>query len=230
MRVLALIPAKAHSRRLPGKNIKPLAGQPLFVHGVRVALAATEIDQVYVSSDSPEILAMVSDEGVGGLLRPPRLCTDDATNFQVMCHHLSEWRKAGQEPDILVLLQPTTPFRTAQGLDTIIRRFAADLDADSAITVVSTARVHGRLEAGYWVPEQSATTPFCRMQADGNRLEATGHAILLRPRVTLDHGSLLGERILPELLPTGWLDIDIDTSSDWELAQAYAKGVMEKIT
>ncbi len=230
MRVVALIPAKARSRRLPGKNMKQLAGLPLFMHGVRVALAAVEIEQVYVSSDSPEILAVAARDSIGGLLRPPELCADAATNFQVMCHHLAEWRNAGQEPDILVLLQPTTPFRSAHALDAIIRRFAADPQADSAITVAPATRVRGHFEDSYWVPERRATTPSGRMQAHGNWQEATGHAILLRPRRTLDHGSLLGERILAEPLPGDWADIDIDTASDWELAQAYALAVMENIS
>jgi CMP-N-acetylneuraminic acid synthetase len=229
MRVVALIPAKARSRRLPGKNMKQLAGLPLFMHGVRVALAAVEIEQVYVSSDSPEILAVAARDSIGGLLRPPDLCADAATNFQVMCYHLAEWRNAGQEPDILVLLQPTTPFRSAHALDAIIRRFAADPQADSAITVATAARVRGHLEDSYWVPERRATAPSGRMQAHGNWQEATGHAILLRPRRTLDRGSLLGERILAEPLPGDWADIDIDTASDWELAQAYALAVMENI-
>jgi CMP-N-acetylneuraminic acid synthetase len=230
MRVVALIPAKAQSRRLPGKNMKQLVGLPLFMHGVRVALAAGEIEQVYVSSDSPEILAVAARDSVDGLLRPSELCADAATNFQVMRHHLAEWRKAGQEPDILVLLQPTTPFRSSQVLDAIIRRFAADPQADSAITVAPAGRVRGHLEKGYWVHEFQATTPSGRMQAHGNWQEATGHAILLRPRRTLDQGSLLGERILAEPLPVDWADIDIDTASDWELAQAYARAVLEKIT
>jgi CMP-N,N'-diacetyllegionaminic acid synthase len=230
MRVVALIPAKAQSRRLPGKNMKQLAGLPLFMHGVRVALEAVEIDHVYVSSDSPEILALAARDSVGGLLRPTELCVDAATNFQVMRHHLSEWRKTGQEPDILVLLQPTTPFRSSQVLDAIIRRFVADTQADSAITVAPAGRVRGYLEAGYWVPEFQATTTSGRMQAHGNLHEATGHAILLRPRRTLDQGSLLGERIMAEPLSCDWADIDIDTAPDWDLAQAYALAVLEKIT
>jgi CMP-N-acetylneuraminic acid synthetase len=230
MRIVALIPAKARSRRLPGKNIKQLAGLPLFMHGVRVALAAVEIEQVYVSSDSPNILSVADCERVCGLLRPPELCADAATNFQVMCHHLADWRNAGQEPDILVLLQPTTPFRSAHALDSMIRRFAANRQADSAITVGPAARVRGHLEDGYWMPERQPTTPLGRMQAEGDWQEATGHAILLRPSRTLDQGTLLGERVLAEPLPGDWADIDIDTSSDLELAQAYALAVKDKIT
>lgn len=228
MRVVALIPAKSRSLRLPGKNTKSLAGLPLFMHGVRVAQAATEVGQVYVSSDSPEILAVAARDAVGGLLRPPALCAGEATNFQVMCYHLAEWRKIDQEPDILVLLQPTTPFRSSDALDAIIRRFVSDPQADSAITVAPAARVRGYLEDGYWVPENRATTSSGRMQAHGNWQEATGHAILLRPRRTLDRGSLLGERILSEPLPADWLDVDIDTEPDWKLAQGYALAVMEK--
>ena len=227
--VVALIPAKARSRRLPGKNIKELAGLPLFMYGVRAALASAEIDHVFVSSDSPEILALASSASVGRLLRPPELCSDISTNFQVMCHHFSEWCNADQEPDILVLLQPTTPFRSARGLDSMIRRFAADPQADSAITVAPSTRLRGQLEDGYWLSERHSTTSSSRMQTHGNLQEATGHAILLRPRRTLERGSLLGDCILAEPLPADWTDIDVDTAHDWKLAQAYASSYLENI-
>lgn len=225
MRVAALIPAKAHSRRLPDKNLKMLAGLPLFMHSVQLALSVAAIDVVYVSSDAKSVLDLTTDAGAQGLQRPSEFCTDETTNFQVMCHHLAQLRVKGQEPDVIVLLQPTTPFRQANALAEFIQRFVEDQKADSLITVRRTARPRGRLEQGYWMRETSSMNHGGRLQTADVWHEATGHAILLRPKRTLDKGTLLGEFVRAEPLPVDWADIDIDTPCDWDLAQAYSAAI-----
>jgi CMP-N-acetylneuraminic acid synthetase len=222
MRAVTVIPAKSVSRRLPGKNLKPLAGTPLFLHAVNLALRAGAFDAVYVSSDSPDILTLAVQAGAIGLARPPTLCTDAATNFLVLRHHVAEWRVAGNEADIIVLLQPTTPFRTVDALGAMFNRFAADAEADSLVTVARASRLRGVVENGCWLPEGEAQTGGGRIQAMRELHEFTGHVVMLRPAQTLDRGSLLGERILAERLPTEWPDIDIDTPEDWRIAENFA--------
>jgi CMP-N,N'-diacetyllegionaminic acid synthase len=222
MRIVVLIPAKARSRRLPGKNFMLLSGRPLFMHGVDLALSVGEVDEVFVSSDSQELVERLESGRATGLLRPDHLCSDDATNFQVMSHHFAEWQERKQMPDILVLLQPTTPFRTADGLSRLISIFAADDTADSLVTVSRASRARGVIKAERWEPEQKMSAVPGRLQSAGESFEITGHAILVRPERTIGEGTLLGKTVRAELLPEDWVDIDIDTQKDWKLAQAYA--------
>lgn len=222
MRAVAVIPAKSVSRRLPGKNLKLLAGTPLFLHSVRDALQAGVFDAVYVSSDARDILDLAVQSGAIGLSRPPALCTDAATNFLVLRHHMSEWRAAGEEADIVTLLQPTTPFRDPAQLGAMLARFANDTGADSLVTVARASRLRGVVEDGCWLPDGEAQVGAGRIQARRELHEFTGHVVMLRPARTLDRGSLLGDRILAEYLPLAWPDIDIDTPEDWRIAEAFA--------
>lgn len=222
MRAVAVIPAKSVSRRLPGKNLKPLAGTPLFLHSVRDALRTGVFDAVYVSSDARDILDLAVQSGAIGLSRPPALCTDAATNFLVLRHHVSEWRAAGDDVDTIALLQPTTPFRGAEPLRAMLARFTADAEADSLVTVARASRLRGGVKDGCWLPDSDAQTGCVRIQAKRELHEFTGHVVMLRPARTLDCGSLLGGRILAAPLPAEWPDIDIDTPEDWRIAEAFA--------
>lgn len=222
MRAVAVIPAKSVSRRLPGKNLKPLAGTPLFLHSVRDALRAGVFDAVYVSSDARDILDLAVQSGAIALSRTPALCTDAATNLLVLRHHVSEWRASGDEMDIVALLQPTTPFRDPAQLGAMLARFAADTGADSLVTVARAVRLRGVVEDGCWLPDGEVQVDAGRIQARRELHEFTGHVVMLRPARTLDRGSLLGDRILAEPLPPAWPDIDIDTPEDWRIAEAFA--------
>lgn len=219
MAVAALIPAKAHSRRLPGKNLLDLNGVPLFCHSVLVARQARQIDCIAVSSDSPEVLRLAVGLDVNPIARPDTLCTDEATNFQVCRHAVEVLRQAGTEIDLLVLLQPTTPFRTPELLDEAVRMMQSQPEADSLVTVSHRHRVSGQIEDGYWRP---ATAMRERAARHLHPYEVTGHLFVLRVARTLDCGYLLGEKILPLALPSQCLDVDIDTEADYLLAHYAA--------
>lgn len=127
-RVLGLIPARGGSKRLPGKNIAPCAGRPLIAWTIQAARQSRYLDRIVVSTDSPQI-ADVSIECLAPvLMRPPLLATDQATSGSVVAHALKRY----PECSICVLLQPTSPLRTAEDID-----LALDLliGSDSLISV-----------------------------------------------------------------------------------------------
>jgi CMP-N,N'-diacetyllegionaminic acid synthase len=220
--IVALVPAKAHSRRVPDKNVALLAGIPMFGHAVRLARAVPRIGRVLVSSDSPVVLALAERYGAVTLARPPELCTDEATNFDVLRHCLAWLRAQGNAPELLVLLQPTTPFRTPGPLDEMIGRMASTPDADSLVTVAAVTRAVGAVEDSYWTPADTAA-PGPRVQSRTPQYGISGHVFILRPERTLDRGTILGQRVLAEPLPDAWLDLDIDTPNDMLLAQQAAE-------
>lgn len=228
MSVIAVIPAKGFSRRLPEKNVRTIGGLPLFVYSVKTALETEGIDQVIVSSDSDIILALAQQYGARAMKRPAALCTDEATNFQVLKDLCTTLRTEGHDPDLLVLLQPTTPYRRSCDLAHMLTRLMQNNTADSLVTVTPITRILGNIVDGYWQSVSGAIGPKQRIKPAEALFGISGHAFLLRPKRTLDCGTLLGQHILAEQLPNSWPDIDIDTPEDWTVALAYAASITKQ--
>lgn len=115
--VLAVIPARGGSKRTPRKNIKPFRGKQLLLWSIDAARASKYVDMVLVSSEDAEIIDLAARQPVSLTLRPSELATDDASNEDVLRHSLT------REPhEWVVLLQPTSPLRTADDIDACIER------------------------------------------------------------------------------------------------------------
>jgi len=150
--ILALIPAKSNSRRLHGKNILNLHGVPLFVHSVIAALGSKRIDRVVVSSDAEEILCMAEKYGAEALARPIELCGDKITNYEVCKHVIDNCTADGCDIHTVILLQPTQPFRTVEGVDEAIEIFEEHKEFDSLVSVKKIDRLCGEVMEHAWVP------------------------------------------------------------------------------
>lgn len=146
MTVLAIIPAKSHSRRLPGKNLKEIGGWSLVDIAIQCALETPSIDSVIVSTDMQMLLPSIKflDPPKPLMLvdRPPELCTDSASSWDVVWHAYWTWGEQnfpGDDPstrnDILVLLQPTSIFRHSKDVEKYIEIYknhkVANIDARS---------------------------------------------------------------------------------------------------
>jgi CMP-N-acetylneuraminic acid synthetase len=218
--IIALVPAKSNSRRVPGKNMAEIGRYPMFAHSVFTAQQCRLVDEVVVSSDSNPILKFAQDIGAVAQKRPIHLCSNDASNFDVCCFVIDQYRTSGIEPDALVLLQPTHPFRTSGPLEEAIQSFLEDPDADSLVTVANERKVIGEIENNRFM---SATKIEKKLAQNRPLVAILGHLIILRPRKTLDRGVLLGENIIPYPLPDQWLDVDVDTPNDMLIAHAVAE-------
>ncbi len=129
MKPLVVIPARGGSKGVPGKNIKPLGGKPLIHYTIEAALAVFPPEIICVSTDSPEIKACAEQTGLRvPFLRPPELATDTAGTREVLLHAVDFYEAQGYFPDVVILLQPTSPFRTAQHIKEALGLFTADLD------------------------------------------------------------------------------------------------------
>ena len=116
MRTLGIIPARGGSKGIPGKNLVDLGGRPLIEWTLAAAQAST-LDTVVVSTDDDFVAAVVEEYGVQVIRRPKQLATDNAKVSEAAQHVRDTLAKARQGFDILVLLQPTSPFRTAEDID-----------------------------------------------------------------------------------------------------------------
>ena len=134
---VALIPARAGSKGLPGKNLRVVAGRSLLAHACAVAAEVEEIDRVVVSTDGDDIAAEAERCGAEVICRPDEFATDGAVVADTIRHALGELRASGQPPRYGVLLEPTTPMREAEDVRRCIR--ALETGADSAATFTEAA-------------------------------------------------------------------------------------------
>jgi len=143
--IVAFIPARGGSKGIPGKNIRPVAGKPLVVHSIEYAAASDRISEIYVSTDDEKIAALSRSAGAQIIERPAHLSGDTATTESAVAHGL-EWMQAkGIEPDAIVLLQATSPFRPRNSLTPILRHFEQG-GFDSLLTLSPTHRFFWRVE------------------------------------------------------------------------------------
>ena len=129
MKTLYVIPARGGSKGIPHKNIKPLAGKPLIGYSIDVARQLAADDDICLTTDDPEIAATAESMGLNvPFLRPASLATDTCGTYEVLIHALDFYRDRGIDYDTLVLLQPTSPMRTADDVRAAMALYSPDID------------------------------------------------------------------------------------------------------
>ena len=131
MDVLALIPARGGSKGIPRKNLAPLAGRPLLAWTLDAALQSRIVTRAVVSTEDDETAEVARSLGADVLARPPELAADDTPMQPVILHALEELGA----PEVLVLLQPTSPLRRAEHVDEAVELLLSS-GADSVVSVV----------------------------------------------------------------------------------------------
>jgi CMP-N,N'-diacetyllegionaminic acid synthase len=141
LRILGLILARGGSKRLPGKNLKPLHGKPLLAWSIEASLACPAIGMTVVSTDSQEIANVALRYGAQvPFLRPEALAQDRSTSADAALHAVDWLRDHGTEFDAVMLLEPTSPLRASGDLPGVARRLAERWNEVDA--VVSVGKVH----------------------------------------------------------------------------------------
>lgn len=139
---LAIIPARGGSKGLPEKNIKELCNKPLIVWSIEAGLNSLYIDEVMVSTDNENIAEISKKYGASvPFLRPNELASDTATTFDTVKHALDYYKNTFHKMyDYVVLLEPTSPLREKDDLNTMIQKLIdSDHDFDA---IVSLGEVH----------------------------------------------------------------------------------------
>ncbi len=218
--VLFLIPARAGSRRIPGKNLRTVAGIPLVAHAVRLARrAAAEVPggphRVVCSTDDPAIAAVAERWHAGpSIMRPPGLSTDTATSADVAVHALDALAAAGHHFRAIVLVQPTSPLTDPADLIAAVERSDATGRSVTSVTSSHPAAWHQRVGG----PDPQALSPI-----DGDApLLLTGAFYVIAP----DELRATGRFVVPDR--TTGMDVppprsvDIDEPFDLLVAEAFA--------
>ena len=138
---ICTVTVRAGSKGVPGKNLRMVAGRPMFGHSVAQAAATGLFAEVVVSSDSEEILALAPQFGATGVVRrPPEMATDTAGKVPAIAHAVrSTEQRTGQTYDVCVDLDATSPLRTLEDIRTAVRMFE-ESDAESLITGAEARR------------------------------------------------------------------------------------------
>ena len=126
---LVLITARGGSKGIPGKNIKPLNGKPLLYYSIDIARQFTKDEHICLSSDCEEIIQKAKEYGLDvPFKRPDELAIDTAGSYEVLLHAYHFYKRSGKEFDVMVLLQPTSPFRTAKQISEAMQLYSDDID------------------------------------------------------------------------------------------------------
>lgn len=155
--ILAIIPARGGSKSIKRKNIKPIMGKPMVYYSIEACEKSKYITRYAVSTEDAEIKAICESFGAEVIDRPIELAQDETMTSPVMLHAAQVLEKQNYKPDYIVLIQPTSPFRTAEFLDACFDYLFERPDKDSCFSGFTNGITHaawrenhdGSLEALY---------------------------------------------------------------------------------
>jgi CMP-N-acetylneuraminic acid synthetase len=222
-KVLGLVPARAGSKGVPGKNVRPLYGRPLLAYTADAAKASGVIERLVLSTDSIEIADVGRALGLDvPFLRPAELAGDESPMLAVIEHTVSMLDASGWAADIVVLLQPTSPLRRPEHIRRAVEMLG-EHDADSVVTVVELPRHLSpdyvmRFEDGWLVNFLPSGSRITRRQDARPAYIRDGTVYAFWRRTLAEHRSIYGPRCRPLVIPAEE-SLSIDTPDDWREAE-----------
>ncbi len=226
MKILAFIPARGGSKRLPRKNVRVLDGKPLLVWSIDVCRGLTEICDILVSTDDEETAEIARKSGaLVPWLRPAELATDTVTTKDVALHALDWYEKEKGLVDAVLLLQPTSPFRTRETVQRGVELFRKH--GNRPVVSVSPATSHPM-----WCLTVDGDTMKPFMEGGGLHLRSqdlppafvvNGAFYMIAPRDLIRHQSFYSDDMVPLEMSNPKEVIDIDTEYDWKIAESFRR-------
>lgn len=224
MKPLIVIPARGGSKGVPGKNIKPLAGKPLVYYTIEAAREVFTDEQIIVSTDDEAIKNCVEQTGLNvPFIRPADLATDTSATHDVLLHALKFAESKGYSPDTLILLQATTPFRSAEHIRAAIKLYTIETEMVASVKETRSNPYYVLFEENQdgWL-EKSKKGNFTSRQLCPKVWEYNGgiyiinvNALRIKP---IQEFTKIRKFVMDE-----WSSHDIDTIFDWKLAEFYAE-------
>lgn len=221
---LYIIPARGGSKGIPGKNIKPLCGRPLIAYTIEVAKeCATDDNHIILSTDSEEIAqtGRALDLKVD-YMRPAELATDKSGSREVILDAMDWAEKNGIKYDCVVLLQPTSPMRTAEDVKECLNRYSDNIDMVVSVTEAVTNPYYNCYETDAesgLLHISKGDGKLSRRQDAPPAWEYNGAVYVINPKSIRAHALGEFEKRVPFAMPKE-RSIDIDTPTDWIVAEA----------
>ena len=220
--IVAVIPARGGSKRIPRKNIKSFCGKPMIAWSIEAAVAAGVFDAITVSTDDEEIAGVAKEYGAEAPFRRPAELADDHTPTLPVIAHALHWLEENRGPVTLACcIYPTAPFLRSQSLCVGLEKLQANPDADFTFSITSYAfAIFRSLKQNpdgtmsmFW-PEHELT----RSQDLPNAWHDAGQFYWGRRESFSNHRSVFTAQSYGVVIPR-YLVQDIDTVEDWEVAE-----------
>lgn len=227
--IIALIPARAGSKRVQAKNIRRLGGHPMIAYTIAAARQSGVFDEVYVSTDTEEIASIARHYGATvPFLRPAEYAADKSPDIEWLAHMLGKLQNEGKARDCFALLRPTSPFRQAETIQRAWKQFSEDGKADSLRAVELCEQHPGKM----WEvdAEGNRMVPLLKDGPKNPPWHSTPYQALPKvyiqnasleiawTRIPLEQGTIAGEVIMP-FITNDTEGFDINNPQDWWLAE-----------
>lgn len=225
MKPLYIIPARGGSKSIPGKNIKPLAGKPLIGYSIETALALAPPDRVIVTTDSERIADVAREFGISRPhMRPAELATDTAGSREVMLDAMAEARRRGVDFDVVVLLQPTSPLRTADDVRRTLEAWSPDIDMAVTVCAAPCNPYYDCFEtdADGFLRVSKGDGLLTRRQMAPPAWQFNGAVYAITPRSLVEKPLGAMKRRVPVEMSRE-RSVDLDTPFDWALCEMIMK-------
>lgn len=220
-KILAIIPARGGSKRLPNKNILDLAGKPLVSWTIEAGINSKYIDSIVVSSDEQKILTIAVENDVIPIKRPDELASDTSSTFDAVKHAIESMDK---NYEYIVLLQPTSPLRNAKQIDEAIEL----LESKNADAIVSVCEMdHSPLWSNI-LPQDNNMSDFLRPEVKNKRSQdlpiyyrLNGAIYICKTQILLEEESFFLKNNIFAYLMDRESSIDIDELVDFKIAEFF---------
>ena len=222
LEILALVPARGGSKGVPRKNVRDLAGRPLLQWSVDAARASKQVGRIVVTTDDPAIADIARAGGADvPFLRPAELARDDTAGLDPVLHAL-EWlaEHESYRPDLVLLLQPTSPLRTVADIDGAVS-LAIGSALDPVVSVTTPS------QHPYWMKRIDddgrlhdvipQPTPTTRRQDLPTCYAVNGAIYLITPDALREHRTWFTDRTLAYIMPP---ERSLDIDSEWDFRVA----------
>lgn len=218
-RNIAIIPARAGSKRLEGKNSLIFKGKPLIQHSIDYAMDNMPlIDEVFVSTDDKNIKTIAEENNIAIINRPKELAGDNTPTIDVLKHALKHF---DEETDNVILLQVTNPLRPKNLLVNAYKKYLEG-DYDSLMTVTRNHQKFGKIKNGVFEPFNykmgQRSQDLEPLYFENGMLYITKSKLILK-------GKILGDNNCPFFVNHPYAEIDIDTQYDLDMASFIANYV-----
>ena len=230
--ILAIIPARGGSKGMPGKNIREFAGKPLIAHSIDAALKCSLISRTVVSTDDDKIAGVAKTHGAQVIRRPDELAADTSLVIDAIRHAVRTVEDGGEDVDIVLLLEPTSPFRRAEDLEKCIQ-ILLENKADSVATFtdshVSPNRLW-RVSDDVVEPYIEGAIPWLPRQKQPKAYELTGQIYALSKKILYENeesiSQLMGRK--SAVITPRETALDIDTELDFMIAEKVMEHFQRK--